>query len=157
LKEEALDRTMWRNHFGRGFGPVVWQITDDDDDVVGETWGKETTGEYKYNMSVNNTTLYLYTIKMVYCQGDMFRPLLGHLQALWENRSKSYLHFNALWDPKCLQIWDPTMHWNIDSSWICFLREPEEDLIKVETCRPDNMLFLLYINKVLCYRLTCCI
>jgi hypothetical protein len=23
LKEEALDRTMWRNHFGRGFGPVV--------------------------------------------------------------------------------------------------------------------------------------
>ena len=23
LKEQALDRTMWRNHFGRGFGPVV--------------------------------------------------------------------------------------------------------------------------------------
>ena len=23
LKEEALDRTMWRNRFGRGFGPVV--------------------------------------------------------------------------------------------------------------------------------------
>ena len=33
LKEEALDHTMWKNHFGRGFGPVVWQITDDDDDV----------------------------------------------------------------------------------------------------------------------------
>ena len=32
LKEEALDRTMWRNSFGRGSGPVVWQITDDDDD-----------------------------------------------------------------------------------------------------------------------------
>jgi len=31
LKEEALDRTMCRNRFGRGFGPVVWQITDDDD------------------------------------------------------------------------------------------------------------------------------
>ena len=31
LKEEALDRTMWRNRFGRGFGPVVWQITEDDD------------------------------------------------------------------------------------------------------------------------------
>ena len=30
LKEEALDRTMWRNRFGRCFGPVVWQITDDD-------------------------------------------------------------------------------------------------------------------------------
>ena len=24
LKEEALDRTMWRNRFGRGFGPVVF-------------------------------------------------------------------------------------------------------------------------------------
>ena len=23
LKEEALDRTMWRNGFGRGFAPVV--------------------------------------------------------------------------------------------------------------------------------------
>jgi hypothetical protein len=23
LKEEALDRTMWRDRFGRGFGPVV--------------------------------------------------------------------------------------------------------------------------------------
>jgi len=34
----------------------------------------------------------------------MFRPLLGHLQALWENRSKNYLYFNALWDPQCLQI-----------------------------------------------------
>jgi hypothetical protein len=27
LKEEALDRNMWRAHFGRGFGPVVRQTT----------------------------------------------------------------------------------------------------------------------------------
>jgi hypothetical protein len=27
LKEETLDRTMWRAGFGRGFGPVVRQIT----------------------------------------------------------------------------------------------------------------------------------
>ena len=27
LKEEALDRTMWRNRFGGGFGPVVRQTT----------------------------------------------------------------------------------------------------------------------------------
>jgi hypothetical protein len=27
LKEEALDRTMWRAHFGRGYGPVVRQTT----------------------------------------------------------------------------------------------------------------------------------
>ena len=32
LKEEPLDRTVWRNRFARGFGPVVWQISDDDDD-----------------------------------------------------------------------------------------------------------------------------
>ena len=27
LKDEALDRTMWRARFGRGFGPVVRQAT----------------------------------------------------------------------------------------------------------------------------------
>ena len=27
LKEEALDRTMWRACFGRGFGPVIRQTT----------------------------------------------------------------------------------------------------------------------------------
>jgi hypothetical protein len=26
--EEVLDRTMWRNRFGRGFGPVVRQNTE---------------------------------------------------------------------------------------------------------------------------------
>jgi len=67
---------------------------------------------FKYNVSVDNKTLYLYTNKIVYCQGDMFRPLLGHLQALWENRSKSYIYFNALWDPKCLKIvlYDSKIH-----------------------------------------------
>ena len=28
LKEEALDRTMWRNRFGGGFGPVVSHNTE---------------------------------------------------------------------------------------------------------------------------------
>ena len=27
LKEEALDRTMWRARFGRGFGPLVRETT----------------------------------------------------------------------------------------------------------------------------------
>jgi hypothetical protein len=27
LKEEALDRTIWRAGFGKGFGPVVRQTT----------------------------------------------------------------------------------------------------------------------------------
>jgi hypothetical protein len=28
LKEEALDRTLWRTRFGRGYGPVVGQTTE---------------------------------------------------------------------------------------------------------------------------------
>jgi hypothetical protein len=28
LKEEALDRTIWRTRFGRGYGPVVRQATE---------------------------------------------------------------------------------------------------------------------------------
>jgi hypothetical protein len=28
LKEEALDRTVWRNRFGRGFGPAGRQNTE---------------------------------------------------------------------------------------------------------------------------------
>jgi hypothetical protein len=28
LKEEALDRTMWRTRFGLGFGPLVRQTTE---------------------------------------------------------------------------------------------------------------------------------
>jgi hypothetical protein len=28
LKKEALDRTMWRARFGRGFGPVVRQTAN---------------------------------------------------------------------------------------------------------------------------------
>jgi hypothetical protein len=34
LKKEALDRIKWRNRLGEGCGPVVWQITGDDDDDV---------------------------------------------------------------------------------------------------------------------------
>ena len=30
----------------------------------------------------------------------MFRLLLGHLQVVWENGSKSYLYYDALWNPK---------------------------------------------------------
>jgi hypothetical protein len=37
MKEEALDRIVWRNRFGRSFGPIVWQTTDDDDDNDDET------------------------------------------------------------------------------------------------------------------------
>jgi len=57
----------------------------------------------KYNVSVTQHFI-LYALKIVYCQGDMFRCLLGHLQVLWENRSKNCLCFDALCEPKSLQI-----------------------------------------------------
>jgi hypothetical protein len=28
MKEEALDRTLWRTRFGRGYGPVIRQTTE---------------------------------------------------------------------------------------------------------------------------------
>ena len=58
LKEEALDRIMWRNRFGRGFGPVVWQITDDDD--VNECC------YYILNMELTDLALNLYISKHIY-------------------------------------------------------------------------------------------
>jgi hypothetical protein len=40
LKEEALDRTLWRTRFGRGYGPVVKQTTE----WMNEWVGKVATG-----------------------------------------------------------------------------------------------------------------
>jgi len=41
------------------------------------------------NVSIYNTTIYFIYFKIVYRQGDMFRPSLGHPQALKENGSKT--------------------------------------------------------------------
>ena len=38
LKEEALDRTMWRHGFGGGFGPVVRQNTDWMNEWITKYW-----------------------------------------------------------------------------------------------------------------------
>ena len=46
------------------------------------------------DMSVYNTTIYFIYFKIVYRQGDIFRPSLGHPQALKENGSKTtYIFF----------------------------------------------------------------
>ena len=37
LKEEALDRNMWRNRFGRGFEPAV-RLLDDDEVIIHNIW-----------------------------------------------------------------------------------------------------------------------
>jgi len=40
FKEEALDRTMWRARFGRGFGPVVRQTTKWNDSTLNSNYWK---------------------------------------------------------------------------------------------------------------------
>jgi len=42
--------------------------------------------EYTNVSDYNTTTLFIY-IKLIFCQGDMFRPSLGYPQALKENRT----------------------------------------------------------------------
>jgi len=49
--------------------------------VCGTPLRKKSVITYKYNVLVNKTTLILFTIKIVYDQGDMFRLLFDHLQA----------------------------------------------------------------------------
>jgi hypothetical protein len=48
LKEEALDRTMWRARYGRGFGPVV----------------RQTKNEMKYALSLNCKTCCRYNSRL---------------------------------------------------------------------------------------------
>ena len=72
MKEEALDRTIWRNRFGRGFGPVVWQITDDDDDddyiaFMCFVWLSEQTVSFAVYMV--NRLVFITEVESVYSAG----------------------------------------------------------------------------------------
>ena len=85
----------------------------------------------------------------------MFRPYKVIIRPSKKTDPRAVLCSTALWGLKC--IWDPTMQWNIIqlldlSSWRAWWWP-----CKVKTCRPDKCTVSLYINKVLCYRLTCCI
>jgi len=48
-------------------------------------------------VSVNNTTNSILS-------GRHISTFIGSSSGLLRNRSKNYLYFSALWDPKCLQI-----------------------------------------------------
>jgi len=50
LKEESLDRTLWRHRFGGGFGPVVRQNTE---------WMNEEGQEMKATSSSRNKIISL--------------------------------------------------------------------------------------------------
>jgi len=53
-------------------------------------------------VSVNNTTIYF--IKNSILSGRHISTFIGSSSGPLRNRSKNYLYFNALRDPKCLQI-----------------------------------------------------
>jgi len=90
----------------------------------------------EYNVSVNNTTLYF-----IYNKNSTFS---GRHVSTFIRSSSGPLgkHIQELAIFQCFLGFQ--MHCNIDTSWICFPRGSEDDLIKVETYCPDNVLFLLY-------------
>ena len=103
-------------------------------------------------MSVNNTTIYFIYNKNNILSGWHISNFIKSSSGSLRKYIQELPMFQCIVESQVLIIWDVTMHWNIDSSSISLPRGPEDDLIKVEICRPDNTLFLLYI--VLCYSMT---
>jgi hypothetical protein len=72
LKEEALDRIKWRNRFRRSFGPVVWHISDDDDNDDGSWCGDGQHFTPAYLRLFIYLFIYLYVcllfiLSLIYC------------------------------------------------------------------------------------------
>ena len=92
-----------------------------------------------------STHFILYTIKIVYCQGDMFRPYWGiHRPSKKTDPRIVYISLycgipNAVKLKQLLDLF----------SWRTWGRPN-----KVETCRPDKYIILWYIEKPLCYWLS---
>jgi len=59
---------------------------------------------------------------------------------------QTYVFYNQITQP--VSINEPTMHLNINSSWICFLRGPEDNLVKVKKMSPwQYTIFIVYKIK----------
>jgi hypothetical protein len=88
-------------------------------------------------VSVYNTTIYFLSIKWYIDRATCF-----DLHWVKESRSKiKYMFYrNALWD-FCKTY---------RQSWICFLWGPEDDPVKVETCRPVYIPFNVH-------EINCCV
>ena len=76
LKEKALDRTVWRNRFARGFGPVVWQITDVDDDCVSLHYGEVHNSPNNNNCSILHFRSAIFYVAPT-CFGALLSPSSG--------------------------------------------------------------------------------
>jgi hypothetical protein len=55
LKEEALDCTLWRTRFGRGYGPVVRQTTEWLTDWMNVLFGCNGAYPTSYSMGTGNS------------------------------------------------------------------------------------------------------
>jgi len=55
-----------------------------------------------------------------------------------------YRPLSRTWHRNCISFRPQVKRWKAPYLFVSFL--PEDDIIKVETCRPDNILFLLYIK-----------
>ena len=100
LKEEALDRTMWRNRFGRGFGPVVWQITNDDGCVCCmwvNTVIPHGTNNIKFNCYYSRTPLIRTLVIRNANNPDRFRPFGKYFRTL----TALYLFYDFNFTPIC--------------------------------------------------------
>jgi hypothetical protein len=80
LKEEALDRIKWRNRFGEGCGPVVWQITDDDHVI----YSTSVLTTFFLPVTINKTSYAQNPKRVLICDGFGQDRRLKHLQlSLW--------------------------------------------------------------------------
>jgi len=94
---------------------------------------------YKHNVSVNNTILYIIYNENSILSGRHVSTFIRSSSDPLRKQIQELSVFHCIVRSK--------MHWNVDSSWICFPRGSEDDPIKVETCRPDNTLFSFYITQ----------
>jgi hypothetical protein len=85
LKEGALDRVKWRNRFGRGCGPVVWQITDE--------WIFRTCGVQHFNLMTWELIHYLLRTDYKY---DLYEYLLLKIWSLSVFTANMSLYYKLL-------------------------------------------------------------
>ena len=124
-------------------------------------WNEEKPN--KYRLSINNTTLdFIYNKNNVLsgrhvstfirsssgplCDGlSRLSHTLQHIQTY-----AFYYHIS-----QSVSIWDPTVHWNIDNSWIYFPRESEDDLTKGRNMSPwQYTIFIVFTpGTVFCVNL----
>jgi hypothetical protein len=70
LKEEALDRTVWRARFGRGIGPVVKQTAELIN--VGKTYWEVDVQESTWEVITQHPLIWLttQTVRQHFCLGQ---------------------------------------------------------------------------------------